>query len=323
MICLDPFKNLNIVSKNQSLEIGPCCISPTVPSVRVDFVDNSYLNGIRTSWQSGIMPPQCGACDKPYNRKDASNQWYTNHGYNDTQVELIRVDYWVGDTCNLQCVICGPHNSSAWKQELGVQGWHQENNQFWNELDLNKLRHIHFNGGEPLLSKEHLNFLQAIPNKQQVEINYNTNGTIIPNVYLQDLWSQFKLVILDFSIDDTETQFEYQRYPAKWSQVVKNLHWYVDHAPVNTMFAVNTTVSVLNQNNMPKLESWLTNNFDKNRLGDPVSHRKQPAVGLFALDNADTKAHGIVKFLSDCDARRGTNWKTVFPDLAEKYINIT
>jgi organic radical activating enzyme len=323
MICLDPFKNLNIVSKNQSLEISPCCISPTVPSSGIDFVNNPYLDKIRKSWNDGHMPAECQACHKQPSRKDASNQWYKTNGYNNTDVELIRVDYWVGDTCNLQCVICGPHNSSAWKQELGIQGWRQENNQFWHELDLHKLQHIHFNGGEPLLSKEHLDFLQAIPNKQQVEINYNTNGTIVPSVRLQDLWSQFKLIILDFSIDDIETQFEYQRFPAKWTKIVENLQWYVDHAPVNTMFAVNTTVSILNQNNMTRLEAWLANNFSQNRLGDSVLHRKQPAVGLFALDSADTKMHGIVKFLNDCDARRGTNWKTVFPDLAEKYINIT
>ncbi len=38
-------------------------------------------------------------------------------------------------------------------------------------------------------------------------------------VLVLSLWEQFRLVQLDFSIDDTGQQFEYQRYPAKWDQI--------------------------------------------------------------------------------------------------------
>jgi sulfatase maturation enzyme AslB (radical SAM superfamily) len=182
-------------------------------------------------------------------------------------------------------------------------------------MDLSTLRWVHFNGGEPLLSKTHLEFLQALPNKEQVHINYNTNATILPDQTLIDLWQQFKLVKIDFSIDDIEQRFEYQRYPANWMQIKDNLQWYIDHAPHNCMFAVNTTISILNHANLYNLDTWLKQNFYISRFTDPIEHRKQLAHGLFALDGAQQRIHNIKRFLESCDARRGTNWREVFPEL--------
>ena len=135
-----------------------------------------------------------------------------------------------------------------------------------------------------------------------------------------DLWQQFKLVQIDFSIDDIEQRFEYQRYPANWTQVTDNLQWYIDHAPHNCMFAVNTTISVLNYSNLENLNLWLANNFFVSKFTDAIEHRKQLAVGLFAIDGAKKRIHKIKKFLESCDARRGTNWREVFPELVE-YLN--
>jgi sulfatase maturation enzyme AslB (radical SAM superfamily) len=176
---------------------------------------------------------------------------------------------------------------------------------------------VHFNGGEPLLSKTHVEFLQALPNKDQIYINYNTNATILPDQTLLDLWQQFKLVQIDFSIDDVEQRFEYQRYPANWKQVTNNLQWYIDHVPHNCMFAVNTTVSILNHANLDKLNLWLTNNFYVSKFTDPIAHRQQFAGGLFALDGATERIHQIKQFLESCDARRGTNWRATFPELVD------
>jgi MoaA/NifB/PqqE/SkfB family radical SAM enzyme len=214
-------------------------------------------------------------------------------------------------------VICGPGNSSAWKEELKIPLIERKNtvNYTWQDFEISKLKFIHFNGGEPLLSKEHMEFLQAIPNKSQVHLNYNTNGTILPTDRLLKLWEQFKLVQIDFSIDDIEDRFEYQRYPANWDRVKDNLQWYVDNSPVNCMFAVNTTVSILNQANLENLSAWLKSNFYVNRVTDPIEHRQQSAFGIFALDYTDKSV--VVEFLNACDQRRGTNWRTIFPELVE------
>jgi sulfatase maturation enzyme AslB (radical SAM superfamily) len=323
--CIDAYKNLNIVYNHGNLAISPCCISPTLTISKLDFYNNEYLKSIRHQWSTNQFPSACNSCETAESagvdsRRLGSNQWYTDNNINNQTVELIRLDYWTGDTCNLRCVICGPHNSSAWKQELNlpVELKKSNVNLFWKELDLTNIKFVHFNGGEPLLSKEHVLFLEAIPNKKRVHINYNTNSTVLPSPDLLKLWEQFKLVQLDFSIDDIAEQFEYQRYPAKWPEVVDNLQWFINHAPHNCMFAVNTSVGVLNESNLGNLTAWLKTNFFVSKFTDPIEHRQQLTSGLFALDTAKNRKESIVQFLNDCDIRRGTNWKKVFPNLLDR-----
>jgi sulfatase maturation enzyme AslB (radical SAM superfamily) len=297
-------------------------MSPIRSAEVVDFLNNKYLVGLRNETSTGQLPTACGSCKNAEaagltSRRQGSNSWYKDHGLDNNKVELIRMDYWTGDTCNLACVICGPHNSSVWKQELGLPIELQKStvNQFWKTIDLSKIQFIHFNGGEPLLSKEHVKFLHAIEHKDQVHLNYNTNGTILPSKELLNLWEQFKLVQLDFSIDDVGERFEYQRYPAKWNQVTTNLQWYVDNAPHNCMFATNTSVGILNHSNLDQLNTWLQQNFHTTRFTDPIEHRQQLTIGVFALKDADKRKSSIIATLDAIDQRRGTDWRATFPEL--------
>ena len=325
MTCVDIFKNINIVVQQNCLEISPCCVSPTRPATSIDFANNKYLVGLRKEMEQGTLPAACSNCKTAEDaglssRRQGSNSWYKQQELDNEVVELVRMDYWTGDTCNLACVICGPQNSSTWKQELGlpVELKKSVSNKFWTTIDLSKIKFIHFNGGEPLLSKEHVKLLHAIEHKDQVHLNYNTNGTILPSDELLDLWKQFRLVQLDFSIDDIGTRFEYQRFPAKWDQVTSNLQWYIDNAPHNCMFAVNTSVGILNHGNLPSLTAWLQANFHTSRFTDPIQHRQQLTGGMFALQHADKRKSMITLALARIDQRRGTNWRATFPELVKQ-----
>ena len=155
MTCIDAFKNLNIVTQGNSLNISPCCFSNPKPATTIDFINDPYLAEVRMQWNSGVYPDACRECKKSEDsniasRRQGSNQWYADHGYNNNTVELIRLDYWVGDLCNLRCAICSPHNSSAWKEELKHPVKTVSVNRLWQKLDLSKLKFVHFNGGEPL-----------------------------------------------------------------------------------------------------------------------------------------------------------------------------
>lgn len=321
LICIDAFKNIGLTIDT----IAPCCMATRMPKTSpINFENDEYLKSIRETWLTGKFPTECSGCkdaeDSGFvSRRIGANQWYADHGLSNTQVELNRIDYWVGDTCNLKCMICGPWFSSMWKQELNLP-LHQKKsivNRLWKNLDLSKIHYVHFNGGEPLLSKEHIVLLESINNKEQVYVNYNTNGTILPTDKLLELWSKFKLVQIDFSIDDIGERFEYQRFPAKWDEVVSNLKWFVDNCPVNCMFGVNTTVSILNRANIVELDNWLTNNFNANRLGDPVEIRKQHAGRIFSTKNVEQRKNSIRAWLDKCDSVRGTDWRKTFPELVQ------
>lgn len=314
MICLDPFKNLSIFNTNNQLSIGPCCIAKHSAAKSIDFYDKQLVS-IRDQWAHGSFPTECNNCKiGASNRIQGNQKWYSDRGIVDLTPELIRLDYWVGDTCNLQCVICGPENSSSWKKELGLITIKRTVNPFWKDVDLTKLQYVHLTGGEPLLSKEHLDFLNAIPDKSKVRLDYNTNGTILPNQSILDLWAKFDLVQLNFSIDDIGKRFEYIRYPASWDQVISNLDWFYQHSPVNVMFAVGTSIGILNQKYLPDLVAWMAENFSSNRLGDPVEHRIQDVSGILSKISPRDE---VKIFLDQCDARRKTNWRDLYPELIE------
>ena len=322
--CIDAFKNLSIRNDAGILQLSTCCQAQHNPENIINFFNNDFLNSIRQSWNNGISPSACFMCKDAedvnfQSRRQGTNEWYKDRGLYNNEVELIRLDIWVGDLCNLACCICGPMDSSRWKQELNYPNKNKKVtvNDNWKLLDLSKIQFVHFNGGEPLLNKEHIRLLEAIPNKAEVHINYNTNGTILPSDNLLNLWSKFKLVQLDFSIDDIDDRFEYQRYPAKWTDIKNNLKWFYDNCDVNTMFAVNTTVSILNHNNLNNLNAWLMENFISNRMGDPVEYRKQYAVGPMALNGFADRKTKIIEFLNGCDKRRGSDWRATFPELTK------
>ena len=319
MICVDAYKNLFISGNKESTNVSPCCLVKPKEIKNLDFYNNSYLTEIRAAFDANQWPEACASCQnaeaqgKP-SRRIGSNQWYRDNGAYNQDIDLLRLDYWTGDLCNLACVICGPQNSSVWKQQLNIPINRRINsvNDFWTNLDLTKIKFVHFNGGEPLLSKEHVKFLHAFPNKEQVTLNYNTNGTILPGKELNDLWLQFKLVQLDFSIDDIGDRFEYQRWPAKWSEVSGNLKWYIENGNHNSIYAVNTTVGVLNRENLDNLRLWLDQNFKQTKFTDPIEQRKQSAHGNFSLD-ANIKS--VCQRLDYLDSKRGTNWRQTFPEL--------
>ena len=319
MTCFDAFKNINIANTQGQLRIGPCCVAPTKFTDTIDFHNNQYLAELRDKWNNNIWPKECSRCKQAedqglVSKRMGSEQWYTDQGLNNNTVELIRLDYWVGNMCNLACAICSPASSSTWCQELKlpIVSKKANINKFWQDLDLSSLKLIHFHGGEPLMSKEHVKMLQAVPFKDQVQVTYNTNATIRVTDELKDLWSQFQLVHLDFSIDDIGDRFEYQRYPANWEDVVSNLNWYLETAPHNVMFGINTTVSWLNQHSLPDLENWLKQNFSTSRFADPVEHRKQFAHGPLSCSS---DLASVKRYLDLIDQRRGTDWRKTFPEL--------
>ena len=322
--CLDVFKNLYIEGNSENLAISPCCISPVQSVASIDFYSNDYLNKIREKWMEGKFPSECSSCEKyekenKPSRRIGSNSWYIDHKIFDSKVELLRIDYWTGDLCNLRCAICGPKFSSAWKQELGLPINERKTirNDSWKNLDLTKIKYIHFNGGEPLLSKEHEKLLESITNKCQVHLFYNTNATIRPTNNLLDLWSEFRLVQIDFSIDDIGDRFNYQRYPAIWEEVVSNLFYFKEKCPINCMFGVNTSLGILNYNNYNNLLDWFKNNFYMNRVSDLVEYKTQFTHGILSIENYTERKVAIKSYLDKLDLRRSTNWQKTFPELVQ------
>ena len=256
----------------------------------LEIQTSNHMRDLRTEFLTGQQPKTCRKCWNEEDSGRTSKRMHTldrlKHVLNDDQWStdakpLMFLDLKLGNICNLKCRICGSWSSSQFAGEeisflpraeqkssyaykmLRAGAWPRENLHFWSEIDLviNDIRYIEFTGGEPFMIDQHFDMLQHIVDRgiaHQVEIHYNTNGTLFPDRG-PDIWKHFKTIEVAFSIDDIGPRFEYQRSNASWGTVKENVNRFRimrEHMP-NLQLQCCTTVNVFNVRYLDEVALWI------------------------------------------------------------------
>jgi organic radical activating enzyme len=146
-----------------------------------------------------------------------------------TTFDLHTVDVRWSNLCNFSCVYCGPQFSSQWVNELAIKVETPEENkkrQFKDYIfgHAAQLKHVYMAGGEPLLMKENLEFLELLKEKNpEVNLRINTNLSKV-DTHTFDLVCTFKNVHWVISVESMEQEYEYIRYGGKWADFLDNLN---------------------------------------------------------------------------------------------------
>lgn len=259
----------------------------------VDIQNSNSMRELRQQFLDGQRPQTCRKCWNEERAGRTSKRMHTldrmkHMGVGDTWTAeakpLMFLDLKLGNICNLKCRICGPWSSSQFATEevndakpsdkkhtyayqmLRAGAWPRENTVFWQQIDncVDQIRYIEFTGGEPFLIDQHFDMLQGIVDRgiaHQVEIHYNTNGTVFPE-RAEAIWKHFKTVEIAFSIDDVEQRFEYQRSNAVWTEVCANLDRFRDLKEIysNIVLQICTTVNVFNVLYLDQVARWISAN---------------------------------------------------------------
>lgn len=152
-------------------------------------------------------------------------QTYSKNGDHDLRTVDIR---WT-NLCNFACVYCGPEYSSKWARELGeirATPTHAQIENFKNYVfeHIDQLDHVYLAGGEPLLMKENLEFLDELSRRRPgVNIRVNTNLSKVDTRIFERL-CHFPNVHWTVSVESMGDQFEYIRYGGQWSDFLTNLN---------------------------------------------------------------------------------------------------
>jgi hypothetical protein len=198
------------------------------------------------------------------------------------------VDIRYGNFCNLKCRMCGPTDSHQWyddfvklhdttsykdthdkiqltKNEKGrwstnQYDWFQGNNMYWNNFEKYAVNahKLYIVGGEPLIIDEHQESLERIvanSTAKNMRLEYNTNLTNLPN-RLVELWENFQEVRLGVSIDGTGAVFNYQRTPAKFDAVYKNMLKLDQNEKIKLKAWFAFTVTPFNVFHFPEFMKW-------------------------------------------------------------------
>lgn len=297
-----------------------CCVSGGGSGVNLneqtlaDYWNSEYVRNARSRMLAGQKVNVCRNCyqEEAYGRRShrmvENDAWLRRLGeeaisklVDRTATEgtldapLRYVDLRLGNTCNMQCVMCQPRDSSRWlplakqlrdisqERELTAEWgfkagldrhkfeWYR-NPEFWSKLKsfLPDVREIILAGGEPLLIRQQFDFVKAcveMGEAEHIALRYHTNGTVFPDEMIP-YWKRFDRVHFMLSIDGIGDVANYVRYPSDWQQIVANIRRF-DGLGCNTLTTFHAAVHALNVFRLPELLEWANSSGlqNRNRVG--------------------------------------------------------
>ena len=357
--CENIYKNLYIErAANGQFRVGSCCFNRPGPAIdRVDFFNDSYLQSQRSGIQQGEKVPGCVVC---WNEESTGTSIFRAKDPlhpDPYQPVLLGIDYNVEPICNARCIMCSSYYSSAWAAEDEKFG-QSADRKFFDikskrldlDLDFSHLQKIYFNGGEPLLSNDFAMMLDKICTSQgglsQVDVSFNTNGSVFPDQGVIDLLDQARSVLINLSIDATGGEFEYIRYPLQWDSIVENTGKFSTFLKNNDKVSIRITanVGIHNVLEIASLQSWAA---DMKRISPRLQDVSlAPTLGKLSFDNASIKLKNILLetvnddnirswiknsqdgtdawrlWLEELDQRRSLQWRTGLSKLSQAYEKI-
>ena len=237
------------------------------------------------------------------------------------------LDFTMGNKCNLICRMCNIDNSNLWEKESKLL-YNEDFNiptrnvsvddRFLSDDFFTKnflyLKQVNFLGGEPLIIKEHSDFLrQCIKHNiaKNITLFYTTNLTVVKDE-LFDLWSEFKHIYLGVSIDGYNEVDDYIRYPSKWDKIEKNIEkvskWKQE---LNMDLQIHSTFQALNVLNYDKLLEWVYSlgdlGFWRLPFSNWVTYPNWYDCRVLSDDLKNISIERITKFI---DSKKDTEWNS-------------
>lgn len=297
--CLNPFI---CTRQNAYNRISPCAFGPVEVQVQSTDSqqirwNHPEIQALRQKFLNGSKPEECKRC---WDEEAAGGQSLRlrTFDYHPTAYQnLIETDQWkegpkeivikTSNVCNLACRSCAGWDTSYYWTEgqyyadtYNTQDpkWGKYNHfmqsrpkmyhpaESWTDRDLANVEKINFFGGEPLLDREHPAMLQRLVDSgrsKNVTLFYSTNCQQVAGRKLLDLWQHFKRVEIFFSIDGTDDQFEYLRWPGKWSRTQRVIDWFLalpqNFPEVDWYFQGSQCISLFNVASYWHTATWLRN----------------------------------------------------------------
>jgi radical SAM protein with 4Fe4S-binding SPASM domain len=263
VFCSAPWNNLYVGPDGRILtcSIGRCDIGNLHnDDVQDVVVDNTVLKDIQQSMIDGVRHKNCGNC---YELEDSGVSYSLRKHYKKTitkfedlymydvasgNIDVTGFDLRYDNTCQNACVYCEPELSSRWEKELGIQVPKPNQNKIENTKkyvseNLSDLKEIYLAGGEPLVTKDFAILLQELYEVNpdcKVRINSNIKNIDTP-VY--ELSKKFRNLQYTISAEAVGLEFDYIRYPQKWTSFKTNVVRVMDEVP---QYNFNMALNVLN-----------------------------------------------------------------------------
>jgi pyruvate-formate lyase-activating enzyme len=231
-------------------------------------LDSDYFNSIRERMLAGEELSECKQCTIEEKANDGTSmrtEMNDQYGHHINEAPKIRyIELMFSTHCNLACRMCGEYASSKWKLinnpnltvDTSIDSSDLENY----DSDFSKLDTIKVVGGEPLLAKDHYDFLDKFisqsDNPENISISYHTNSTIFPNKNIINYWKKLKIVKIIVSVDAYGELNTYLRPGSSWKKINETIEKFKNIEDVNIELTTHTVVTSLNVLQLHKLIEW-------------------------------------------------------------------
>ncbi len=239
-ICLAPYKSLRFLPDGK---ITVCChnhsyILGVYPEVSANQAwKANEIKYLQKKLKKADFSVGCQSCFYAFEKllfESVDPLLYESYEVNSKYP--IMLDFIIATECNLECIMCSEHSSSAIRTSLNIEN----SKPIYDEAFVNSisffLKHIkeaRFSGGEPFLND--INFLiweQLIAENPECKIFIQTNGTIL-NSRIKDLLERGNFYI-NVSIDALEPMlYSKIRRNADINKTLKNVSYFADYSHRN------------------------------------------------------------------------------------------
>lgn len=308
-LCSALWKHTNIRPGGR---VYPCCrFKSCVGKTDGDLSSVLHSDAYKSIRASMLNNEKIIGCEKCYYEESIGHKSLReefNEKYDTESVGLEYLEIGIDNLCNLVCDGCNSEFSTSWRaKEIREQG---SANYDYMTIDNitsvpNTVRKILFLGGEPLITKRHLELLKLVEDPSKVSVVYNTNAMYMPDLETESVWDKFKNVRFIVSVDGVEEVAERVRGGTKWEQVKQFVHYAITNYELefntvlhkNNFFDIENINSYVGQYNADWYINVLTypKNLDINMLDNQdKSYIKQAAERLelptkdFIINHLDT-----------------------------------
>ena len=315
--CVAPFSSAVIMQNNYLM---PCCEwrgSPVIVNIdhnatiheQFDLFD-SYRQDFLTAKNQVKKVPSCMTC------ANASLQYKMHNDAANPNIDYIKTPTLTNlhlkfsNFCNLACRMCDPDSSSVLAKERGIKFTNKKNPYLQQVLEpgtvlyesiydtMKDLNRLWFSGGEPLIQEEVWNIVEYCVQKnyaKNIEIKFNTNGTVVLTASQIEMLLKFKKVNLDISMDGTKTLAEYIRTKVDWEKWLDNFKQYLQIKKENPHFEIfiATALSIYNVHRIDEIHEFFSLKHGLGMSFTPVWDPKELCVANL---NKNAKKYLIKKY---------------------------
>lgn len=257
----------------------PCCRFRGGPSLDVtevpfnEYKATDFYQGILKDMENG-WAEGCAKCKQEEERGHHSLRQKSNQNLKDAE-GITYIELSMSNECNLTCRMCCADYSTTWDKLIrnneNLKKYHHPKtqpqiyvNQIFKGVDLSKLTHIKYLGGEPFITpqiKDLFDFLDDNNIIQNIQFTCNTNVTLFPKKWEKYL-SKFKKVNVELSIDGIGKVNDYIRHGKKWDTIYENFLKWVDYRDRSDNIEVHifTTVQAYNLHDIKNIKKLADDN---------------------------------------------------------------